>query len=109
MIWFLPFLSDNSNGEGWIWSLHSGFDEDDDSDVNNFLCMMTWRIRVLNEDIKVGMILPSWKFFLQFLVHFVVVRSDHNEWLVRINLSLKPILIGFELGRLRLIFLLLGW
>jgi hypothetical protein len=37
-----------------------------------------------------------------------VVRSNHNERIVRINLALMPILIGFELGRLRLFFLLLS-
>jgi hypothetical protein len=39
----------------------------------------------------------------------VLVRSDHNEWLVRINLPFKLISIGFELGRLRLVYLLLWW
>jgi hypothetical protein len=40
-IWFLLFLSNKE--EGWIWSLHSGFDEDDDgsNDISNFLHMMT--------------------------------------------------------------------
>jgi hypothetical protein len=52
---------------------------------------------------------PSWNKFLRSRLHFVVVRSNHNEGLVRINLHLKPISIGFELGRLRLVFLLLRW
>jgi hypothetical protein len=58
-IWFLLFLSDNSEDEWWIWSLHSGFDEDDDGsgDIHNFLCMMTWRIMFSDSDIKVGMML----------------------------------------------------
>jgi hypothetical protein len=54
-------------------------------------------------------ILSSWNKFLRFVLHFVVLRCDHNEWLVRINLPLKPISIGFELGRLKLVFLLLRW
>jgi hypothetical protein len=54
-------------------------------------------------------ILSSWNKFLWFVLHFVVLRCDHNEWLVRINLPLKPISIGFELGRLKLVFLLLRW
>jgi hypothetical protein len=49
--------------------------------------------------------LPLWNKFLRSLLHFVVVRSD----LVRINLPLKPVSIGFELGRLKLVFLLLRW
>jgi hypothetical protein len=106
-ICFLLF-SNNGEEEGWIWSLHSGFNEDDDgsNDISNFLRMTTWRIRFLNGDIKARMMLPSWNKFLRSLPRFVVVRSDHNEGLVRINLPLKSISIGFELGRFRLFFLL---
>jgi hypothetical protein len=46
--------------------------------------------------------------FLWSILHVIIVRSDHNKGLGRINLLLKPILIAFELGRLRLIFLLDG-
>jgi hypothetical protein len=49
------------------------------------------------------MILLSWNKFLWSLLHFVVVRSDYNKGLVRINLPLKPISISFDLGRLRLV------
>jgi hypothetical protein len=51
-------------------------------------------------DIKAGMILPSWKKFLCSLLYFVIARSDHNEVVVRINLSFKPILIDLEVERL---------
>jgi hypothetical protein len=110
-IWFLLFLSNNGKEERWIWSLHNGFDEDDNgcNNVSNFLCMMTWRIRFLVCDIKAGMMLTSWNKFLRSLLLFLVVRSDHNEGLVRINLPLKSISVGFEFGRLRLVFLLLQW
>ncbi|KAG2651655.1 hypothetical protein PVAP13_1NG301319 [Panicum virgatum] len=33
------------------------------------------------------MVPSSWNNFLQPLLHFVVVRSNHGEWLVRISLS----------------------
>jgi hypothetical protein len=111
-IWFLLLLSDNGQEEEWFWSLHSSFDEDDDDDGddgNNFLRMTTSRIRFPTSDIKVRMMLLSWNKYLWSLLHFVVVRSDHNEGLVRINLPLKLILIGFELGRLRSVFLHLRW
>jgi hypothetical protein len=71
--------------------------------------MTTWRIRIPDGNIKVGMMLLLWNKFLRSLIYFVVVRSDHNKRLVRINLPLKPISIGFDLGRLRLVFLLLWW
>jgi hypothetical protein len=90
-------------------SLHSGFDEDDDddNDISNLLRIMAWRIRFLDGNIKAGMMLSSWNKFLRSLLYFVVVRPDNNEGLVRINLPLKLISIGFELVRLRLVFLLL--
>jgi hypothetical protein len=102
-IWFLLFLSDNDKEKVWILSLHSGFDEDDDDNdkVNNFLFMMTWRTMFSGHHFTVGMMLPSWNGFLRSLLHLVVVRSGHDEGLVRIDLPLKAILIGFELGRLR--------
>jgi hypothetical protein len=62
-----------------------------------------WRIRFLYGDIKAGMILLSWNTFLYSFLCFVKVRSDHNEVLVRINLSFKPISIDVEVGRLRLV------
>jgi hypothetical protein len=68
---------------------------------------MTRRIRFSDTDNKVGMMLLLWNKFLSSILYFVMVRSNYNEGIVRINLSLKPISIGFELKRLVLVFLLL--
>jgi len=54
------------------------------------------------------MMLPPWNNFVWSFLRFVVVRSDHDEGLVRINLPLKPI-TGIELGRSRSVFLILRW
>jgi hypothetical protein len=78
----------------------------DNYDVNNFLAMTTWRIRFLDGDIKAE--IPSWNNFLRSLLRFVVVRSNHDERLVRICLPLKPI-TSIELWRFRSIFLILRW
>lgn len=56
----LLFLSDDSKEEGWICSLHSDSNEGDDGDnygVKNFIGMTTWKIRFLDGDIEVGMML----------------------------------------------------
>lgn len=53
--------------------------------------------------------LPPWNNFLWSLLRFVVVRSDHNERLVRINLPLNPINFGLEVGRFGSISLILRW
>ncbi|RCV45773.1 hypothetical protein SETIT_9G480000v2 [Setaria italica] len=42
------------------------------------------------------MMLPSWNNFLQPLLHFVVVRSNHDERLVRIILPIELMLISLE-------------
>ena len=42
------------------------------------------------------MVPSSWNNFLRPLFHFVVVRSNHSERLVRISLSLE--LMSFSLG-----------
>jgi hypothetical protein len=68
---------------------------------------MTRRIRFSDTDNKVWMMLLLWNKFLSSILYFVMVRSNYNEGIVRINLSLKPISIGFELKRLVLVFLLL--
>nr|TKW17910.1 hypothetical protein SEVIR_5G399800v2 [Setaria viridis] len=43
------------------------------------------------------MMLSSWNNFLQSLLHFVVVRSNHDESLVRIILPLELMLISLGL------------
>jgi hypothetical protein len=56
------------------------------------------------------MILLPWNIFFLSLLHFVVVRCDHDEGLVvRISPPLKPINGIGELGRFRSIFLILRW
>ncbi|RCV12314.1 hypothetical protein SETIT_2G259200v2 [Setaria italica] len=45
------------------------------------------------------MMLPSWHNFLQPLLHFVMVRSNHDERLVRIILPLELMLISLGLGK----------
>ncbi|RCV28103.1 hypothetical protein SETIT_5G379300v2 [Setaria italica] len=55
------------------------------------------------------MLLPSWNNFLQPLSCFVVVRSNHDERLVRIILPLELILISLGLGRLGSVSLLHRW
>jgi hypothetical protein len=71
---------------------------------------MTKRIiRFPDGDIKVGMMLSLRNKFARSLFHFLVIRSNHDKGLVRINLPFKLISIGFELKRMRLVFLLLQW
>jgi hypothetical protein len=38
-----------------------------------------------------------------------MVRYNHNKGIVGINVPLKPTLIDFKLGRLKLVFVLLRW
>ena len=90
--WYGRFVSSRSdNGEeiGWIGSLHGGSDEGGGSiyGVCNFLGATLWRIRFLDGVIEAGMVPSSWNNFLRPLLCFVVVRSNHNERLVRISLS----------------------
>ena len=78
-IYFL--LSGDGKGAGWIRLLHGGSVEDDgDTDVNNFIDLTTWRFGFPGGDIKVEMMPPSWNNFLRSLLHFVVVRSNHNDF-----------------------------
>jgi hypothetical protein len=56
----------------------------------------------LNGKDSIGlMMLPPWNNFLWSFLCFIMVRSNHDEGLVRISLRLKPITFGFELGRFR--------
>jgi hypothetical protein len=64
---------------------------DDDSNANNFLSTMAWRIRFLDTDIEVGMMPSLCNKFLRSLLHSFMVRSDHNKGLARVNISLKSI------------------
>ena len=87
--YFLPLLSGDGKGAGWIRLLHGGSIEDEgDTDVNKFIDLTTWRFGFSGGDIKVEMMPPSWNNFLRSLLRFVVVRSDHNERLGRIYRSI---------------------
>jgi hypothetical protein len=55
--------------------------------------------RFPNDDIKAEMMLSSWNNFLQPLLDFVVVRSNHDERLVRLS---TPELMSVSLGSDRL-------
>jgi hypothetical protein len=57
--------------------------------------MTTWSLLFPDGDIKTEMVSPSWNNFLWSLLHFIVVRSGHNEGLGRIIL--------------RSVFLILRW
>jgi hypothetical protein len=88
-ICFLILLSGNGDETGRLGSLHGVFNKGGGSsiyDANNFLEMMTWRIRFLGGDTKAEMVSSSWNNFLQPLLCFVMVRSIHGEGLVRINM-----------------------
>jgi hypothetical protein len=87
---------------------HDVSDEDErgNYNINNFLGMTIWRIKFSDDDIKAKMMLPPWNNFVWSVLHFDVIRSDHDEGLVRISLPLKPI-TGIELRRFRSVFLIL--
>jgi hypothetical protein len=80
-ICLLLLLSCKGEDVGWIWFLHADFDEDegDNYGVSNFLGMLTWRIRFSDGDVKAEIMLPSWNNFFRSLLHFIVVRSVHDE------------------------------
>ena len=105
---YLLLLS--GDGEGWNRLLHGGSveDEDDNFGVSIFINMMTWRLLFLDGSNKAEIMSPPWNNFLRSLLCFVVVRSDHDEGPVRINLPIKSI-TGIELGRFRLVFFILYW
>lgn len=81
-------------------------DGGDNYGVNNVLGMVTWRIRFPDGNIEAGIMFLLCNNFLLSFFCFVVVRSDHNERLVRINLPHNPITFGFELGIFGSIFLI---
>ena len=83
---FLLLFSGDGEGEGWIRFLHGGFVEDggDNFGVSIFIDMSTWRFLLPNGGIKAEMMPSPWNKFLQSLLRFVVVGSDHDEGLGRI-------------------------
>ena len=58
--YFLLLLSGDGKGAGWIHLLHGGSVEDEgDTDVSNFIDLMTFRLGFLGGDIKAEMMPPS--------------------------------------------------
>ena len=110
-ICFLLLLSGNGEEIGWLGSLHSGSDEGGGGiyGVGNFLGATTWNIRFPDGIIEVRMVPSSWNNFLRPLLRFVVIRSNHDEGLVRINLSSKLMSISLGSNRLGSVSLLHRW
>jgi hypothetical protein len=46
---------------------------------------MTWGFLFPDSDIKAEMVLPPWNNFLRSLLHFIVIRSGHDDGLERIS------------------------
>ena len=74
-----------------------------------FLGAGTWRIRFSDDVIEAGMVPLSWNNFLQPLLRFVMVRSNHGERLVRISLSPKMMSISLGSDRLGSVSILHRW
>ena len=95
-IYLLLLLPGDGEGTWWVRFLHGGSVEDEgDISVNNFIGLTTWRLGFPDGDIKAEMMSPSRNNFLWSLLRFIVVRSDHDEGLGRINF--------------RSVFLILRW
>ena len=107
----LLLISGNGEEIRWLGSLNGGSDEGGGGiySVGNLLGATTWKIKFPNGVIETGMVPSSWNNFLRPLLRFAVVRSNHGEWLVRINLSSKLMSISLESDRLRSVSLLHRW
>jgi hypothetical protein len=101
----------NGGETRWLEFLHGGSDEGGDRiyNVDNFPVTTTWIFMFPNDDIEVEMVPPSWNNFLQPLLRFVVVRSNHDERLMRISISPELMLISLGSDRLRSVSLLHWW
>jgi hypothetical protein len=77
----LVLLSGDDEGEGWNRLLRGGSveDEGDNFGVSIFFDMTTWRLLFPDGGIKTKMMSPPWNNFLRSLLHFVVIRSGHDE------------------------------
>ncbi|CAL5076055.1 unnamed protein product [Urochloa decumbens] len=108
---FLLLLSGNGEEIGWFGFLHGGTNEGGDGiyGVDNFLGAKTWRFRFPDGDIEAGMVPSSWNNFLRPLLRFVVVRSNHDERLVRRSLSPEMMSISLGSDRLGSVSLLHRW
>ena len=111
-IYLLILLSGDSEGAGWIRFFHGGSveNEGDNYGVNNFLGMMTWKLFFLNGDIEEEMMSPPWINFLRSVLHFVVVRSGHDEGIGRISFRLVfLILLWQKEGRHKKVLAIVRW
>jgi hypothetical protein len=99
-ICFLLIFFGNGGEIGWLGFLHGRSNEGGGGiyDINNFLGTATWRFRFPDGDIEAKMVPSSMNNFLLPLLHFVMVRSNHNERLVRISLSPELMLMLVSLG-----------
>jgi hypothetical protein len=79
-------LFGDGEGKGWNRLLHGGNVEDQGNNfgVSIFIDMTTWRLLFPDGDIKAEMMWSLWNNFLRSLLHFVMVRSGHDEGLGRI-------------------------
>jgi hypothetical protein len=82
----LLLFSGDDEGEGWNRLLHDGSVKDggDNFGVSIFINMTTRRLLFSDGGIKAEMMSLPWNNFLRSLLHFIVVRSDHDEGLERI-------------------------
>jgi hypothetical protein len=57
---------------------------------------MTWRLLFPNSDINGEMMSPPWNNFFRSLLHFIVVRSGHDEGLGRISFRLGFLIFRWQ-------------
>ena len=92
----LLLLSGDGERAGWNHFLHGGSIENEGDNYGvSVLTSMTWRLLFPDDDIKAKMVSPLWNNFIRSLLHFIMVRSGHDEGLGRINF--------------RSVFLILWW
>jgi hypothetical protein len=99
-------ISDGSFGRLVYLLIHGGFDK---GGGNFFSAMTSWRIMFPDADIEAEMVSSLWNKFLRPLLYFVVVRSNHGEWLMRINMSSELMLISLGSDKLGSVSLLHWW
>jgi hypothetical protein len=79
-------LSDDSERTELNRFLRGASVEDEgDNDGISILTSMTWRLLFSDGNVKTEMVSPPWNNFLRSLLHFIMVRSGHNEGLGRLS------------------------
>lgn len=109
MVWEICFpflLSVNGDEIGLIGSLHDGFNGGGIYDASNLLGASAWKFRFPDGDTEAEIVPSSWNDFLRLLFRFVVIRSNHDERLVRLNMFFKVMAISLGMDRLGSVFLL---